>query len=104
MKSKLITVRPVNWGRPLGEFMDNLVDMRFTIRKSIAVLDLNHDKDITVQVFEDGILTHCTHAGAELEGVDVSYDYNGMEQEHTQIMHCCDKCNAVSIDGVDWSE
>lgn len=64
-------------------------------------------KDGTTQTIEDGMVTHCDHAGASYEGVDseyIVYDpvyQNYMPQQRSEMAYVCE-CGETSPDGEDW--
>lgn len=59
------------------------------------------DVDITVQVYEDGMLSECNHAGA-FEGTVTKYAGEDLEYEEWAME--CDKCMASQNRDGDWSE
>lgn len=64
-------------------------------------------KDGTTQVFEDGILMECDHAGNTLSEVTAPYwnsDAHIFEPTGSAEAYICDHCPAWSDDGSNWYE
>lgn len=59
--------------------------------------------EVTVQFFEDGVLTHCNHAGHAPDMIGFNM---GEDNEYEVSALVCDKsnCNAYSLDGEEWIE
>ncbi len=80
---------------------------KLTIRRVKHIPVRNYDlgfytqKDITVQILEDGYVTHCNHAGCY--GDEISFN-EGLDEEYTKRTLTCDKCSAWSYDGENWNE
>lgn len=95
-------------------FENSLVELdKLTIRKDkVYVKRLNgfftQDEPITIQVYEDGILTHCNHAGHQTKREEFTVPvWNGdafepTGTEYKQVEIC--KCGAWSYDGEEWYE
>lgn len=95
-------------------FEDSMVELdKLTIRKDrIYVKRLNgffaEDEPITVQVFENGIMMHCDHAGHQTKREAFTVPvWNGdtfepTGTEYKQVELC--KCGAWSYDGDEWNE
>lgn len=99
----MLNMKIDTWEYPLTNWFNHLLVNK---EYQIEVKGFSHEELVTVQVFEDGILTHCNHAGHQTEGVDKYYYTPEIDREYTQIMEVCDKynCSAASFDGIDWSE
>ena len=67
-------------------------------------------KSGTTQIFEDGLMMECDHAGADMGDVDLSslyYNPNTGTVEEFDNTHrglVCDKCSAWQDEGGDWHE
>ena len=59
--------------------------------------DYSFEHPVTVQWFENTILMHCDHAGAEIEEVDTGYADSrlGDYVDNWTKLPVCDKCNEV---------
>lgn len=70
----------------------------------IPVEQYDDETPITVQTKEDGIVTHCNHAGAYrgLFFSDAFYKDRIIEMPHHALL--CDKCNAWQDEEGDWHE
>lgn len=67
----------------------------------IIVKASSYPEAITVQIFEDEILTECNHAGAETQEFTEYTGYGEHTMEHTVYGLECDKdnCRAQNIAG-----
>lgn len=59
--------------------------------KQIIINDQDYffDQPITVQIWENDVLMHCNHAGAEEEVEELN--------DHSETILACDKCPAYQI-------
>lgn len=70
-----------------------------------VIVKLNSGTTITV---EDGFITDCDHAGAEVDAVEVAMSsFNERMGNYevidvTETRYVCDGCGETSLDGEDW--
>lgn len=61
-------------------------------------------EDVTVQVIEDGIVTHCNHAGYKTGTVTIYYNHDTAHHYNNVLICDRDTCQAWSHDGKEWYE
>lgn len=80
------------------------VSLKANIIKRIPVQGFSFTEDITVQIKEDGIVTHCNHAGATVGVFVQDFYYQGKDHEVAQTAILCDKCDAWCDEDGEWYE
>lgn len=84
--------------------MRGLFNLTIRPPKKIKVTGYSPEQEITVQVREDGILTHCNHGGAEIDVIDTDLYQNGEFIDVVQTAIACDKCVAWQDESGEWYE
>ena len=96
--------KPDVYTYPLTRWMNKLYK---GITLHIPVLRIHSEPEsVTVQVIEDGIVTHCTHAQTKLDNVSHAYFVNGEIEELTRKATVCikDNCQAWQNESGEWNE
>ncbi len=73
-------------------------------RTKIPVRGFSFRDDITVQIKEDGVVTHCNHAGATTGVFIRDFYVNDQDLEYAQTATLCDKCDAWGDEDGEWHE
>ena len=80
----------------------------FGLGTKIPVKQISFEDPVTVQVIEDGIVTHCNHDGAVYDAVSYDVLVNGFDgPDYAEITHAglvCDKCPAWQSEDGGWNE
>lgn len=91
----MVNEKVETWSNSLTRWFHKLVIP--TKPKYIVVKGFSQINEVTVQVFEDGLLTNCNHVNSHLELV---FSDEGTDDERSKMMHVCDKknCNEVIVE------
>lgn len=91
--------------RPLSLRLDELLGV-----KHIKVRSFDYDEPVTVQIKEDGLVSHCNHAGAEFGIFPQDYQYGDSRTGEVSMGEVlvqgtlCDRCPAwMDMEG-EWHE